>query len=449
MSLVLRLRNLLFLTENLDPPIQSLLLKYLLIDSFRLVAFNISSMFIILYLLDTLESTQVGILFAVNYLVLTLIDYPTGVLGDVIGYKKVMMVAYFFHIISFVLLLFSNTFLPLLFYSACAAVASSQESGALESWFDNNYRMLIKDTDPKRQIYKSFQARRTILKHLLFGFSFVLGGIIAQYLSRKFLFGVSLFFIIMVFILIVGVIRDYTDFRKSEFTLKVYFNQFLSGIRFLFSQKGILLFFVGSTIIWAANNSIWVNFLLFRIYEGYSGGQDHTTAFFRALIFASGVFWQIFIVKYINKIERIRLWIFITTTLSKPVFFYLIFLYYLWFPPTELDFMLLLGLFIVFQLPGMWEPLEFILRNRLNLDLVPDDTRNAIYSLLPTITTLIGIPAALIGGYYLKILGFVQTILLTSFFSGFGVVLTGIGLIWLLKIEKEGINKSETTVSNE
>ena len=78
---------------------------------------------------------------------------------------------------------------------------------------------------------------------------------------------------------------------------------------------------------------------------------------------------------------------------------------------TELT--LAFGLFLVFQLPGMWEPLEYILRNRLNLDLVPDNIRNAIYSLLPTLTTLIGIPGALLGGYCINEFGFLTTILLT------------------------------------
>ncbi|MFX1284456.1 MAG: hypothetical protein ACFFB5_12425 [Promethearchaeota archaeon] len=431
------IRNKLLATENLDPKAQSLLLQYVLVDSIRLVAFNISSMFIILFLLDTLESTEVGILFAVSYLILTLIDYPTGVLGDLIGYKKVMMLAYFFHIISFILLIFSETFVPLLFYSACSAIASSQESGALESWFDNNYRMFTQATDPERQIYKAFQARISILIYALSGLSFIAGGMIAQYLSRKFLFGVSLFLIILVFILIIGVIKDYNSFDQSDFTMRVYFSQFLGGFRFLFSQKGILLFFVGTTIIWAANNSIWVNFLLFPIYEGYSGGQDHTTAMFRAIIFASGVLWQLFIVKYINKLTRIKLWIFITTAFSNVIFFFAIFLYYSWFPPITFDLMLLLGLFIVFQLPGMWEPLEFILRNRLNLDLVPDNIRNAVYSLLPTLTTLIGIPGALIGGYYLKYIGFAETVLFTSLFSGLGVLLTGVGLLWLPEIREQ------------
>lgn len=85
----------------------------------------------------------------------------------------------------------------------------------------------------------------------------------------------------------------------------------------------------------------------------------------------------------------------------------------------------------------MWEPLELILRNRLNLDLIPDATRNAVYSPLPTITTLIGIPGALIGGYYFTNFGFVQTILFTCLLSGLGLVIAGIGLGWLSKISKK------------
>jgi hypothetical protein len=301
--------------------------------------------------------------------------------------------------------------------------------------------MLSKDIDPDRQIYKSFQARRSILFHALFGISFVIGGMIAQFLSRRILFGVSLILIVLVFILIIGIIRDYNRISESDFTAKIYFDQFLGGLRFLFSQKGILLFFIGSTIIWAANNSVWVNFLLFRIYESYSGGQDHTTAMLRAIMFASGVFWQLFIIKFIDRLKRIRLWIFITAALSNAVFFFLTYLYYLWFPPTELDFYLLVGLFLVFQIPGMWEPLEFILRNRLNLDLVPDVTRNAVYSLLPTMTNLIGIPGALIGGYFLNNFGFAQTILFTCLFSGLGLIVAGLGLGWLPRISyKEEID---------
>ncbi|MHA1966474.1 MAG: MFS transporter [Candidatus Hodarchaeales archaeon] len=419
--------------RDLDNRTKSLLNRYLVVDFTRLVAFNISGMFIILYLLDTLKSTQVGILFALSYLILSLIDYPTGVLGDIIGYRKVMLIAYFFHICSFILLLFSDSFIPLLMYSAFAAVASSQESGALESWFDNSYRTLTGDLDPDRQIYNSFQARRSLVSHVLYGVSFIIGGMIAQYISRKTLFGVTLVIILIVFFLAMVLVKDeFTE--KTDFSVAKYFQQFFGGFKFLLSHKGIFFFFVGSTVIWAANNSIWVNFLLFPTYENYSGGQDNFTAFLRAIIFASGVFWQLFIVRYISKIKKVKQWVFITTAISNPIFFFMFFAYYTLFPPTVLDLSLVFGLFLVFQLPSMWESLEYILRSRLNLDLVPDNIRNAIYSLLPTLTTLIGIPGALLGGYILNEFGFLSTILLTVIITSIGVFITGIGIAWLPKI---------------
>ncbi|MFW9905758.1 MAG: MFS transporter [Candidatus Thorarchaeota archaeon] len=424
---------------RLDSKTKSLLIRYVLTDFTRLITFNISGMFVVLYILETLEPTQAGMLFALNYLILALVDYPTGVLGDIIGYRKVMLIAYFFYVLSFIFLLVSNSFLTLLLYSGLVAIGASQESGALESWFDNNYNYLAENKDPKRQLYKSFQAKKSLVGHLLYGISVITGGIIASYFSRKHLFAVTLFLTVIVFILITIIIKD-SYLSKSNFTPSLYFQQFQTGFKFLLSQKGIFMFFIGTTIIWAANNSIWVNFLLFPIYGSYSGGQDDLTAMLRALIFVSGVFWQIFIVKYISKIQRIKLWIFITTALSNPVFFLLVYFYYLQFPPTGLDLSLVLGLFIVFQLPGIWEPLEFILRNRLNLDLVPNEIRNGIYSLLPTITTIIGIPGALVGGYILKTSPFSSAILVTALFSSIGVILTGMGLSKLPKIKGNDYN---------
>ncbi|MFX1506972.1 MAG: MFS transporter [Promethearchaeota archaeon] len=427
-----------------DPKTRSLLIRYVLTDFTRLIAFNISGMFVVLYVLETVEPTQAGILFALNYLILALIDYPTGVLGDIIGYRKVMLVAYFFYVLSFIFLLVSNSFLTLLIYSGLVAIGASQESGALESWFDNSYNHYAGNKDPERQLYKSFQAKKSLVGHLLYGISIVAGGIIAHYFSRKHLFAVTLFLIVIIFILITVIVKD-SYLSKSDFTTSLYFQQFQSGFKFLLSQKGIFLFFIGTTIIWAANNSIWVNFLLFPIYGSYSGGQDDITAMLRALMFTSGVFWQIFIVKYISKIQRIKLWIFITTAFSNSVFFLFVYFYYLRFPPTGLDLSLVLGLFIIFQLPGIWEPLEFILRNRLNLDLVPDEIRNSIYSLLPTITTIIGIPGALIGGYILKTSPFSSAILVTAIFSGIGVILTGMGLSKLPEIRGNNFNAKNNT----
>ncbi|MFX1255840.1 MAG: hypothetical protein ACFFCZ_29815 [Promethearchaeota archaeon] len=406
---------------------KSLMRRYLILELARYSAFSISGMFIILYLLDTLPLLEVGIVFAVSYFITTFVDYPTGALGDAIGHKQVLILAYIFHLISFALLIVSDTFIPLLLYSALSAFAASQESGALEAWFDNSYRLANEQIDPDREIYKAFQARKAILFHIILGSSFIIGGIIAFEFSRKILFGVSFIGVFMVFFLIIVLMTNIRD-SESKMTFKTYFHRFSSGIRFFVSDKGIFLYFIGSTITWAANNSIWVNYLLFPTYANYTGGSDNLTALIRAVIFASGVLWQLIAIRFISKIKRVNLWIFITTTLSNPVFFFLVYLYYWIAPPTTVDLALIFGLFLVFQLPGMWESLEFTLRNQLNLDLVPDKLRNSIYSLLPTITTLIGIPGTIFGSWFISLYSFTAGILLTAIISLIGVLIVGIGL---------------------
>ncbi|MFX0087900.1 MAG: hypothetical protein ACFFAU_19770 [Candidatus Hodarchaeota archaeon] len=418
------------ISPKLDTKTRAFLIRYLIIDSTRLIAFSISGMFIILYLLDTLTPTEVGLLFAVNYLILTLVDYPTGVLGDVIGHKKVMLIAYFLHFVSILFLISSKELTPLLLYSTISALATSQESGALEAWFDNNYRIMTELTDPDRKIYKSFQAKKSILEYTLSGLSFVIGGIIAEHFSRQFLFSGSLLLVGVVFFLLIFFMGE-NLLNQSENTFKGYLRQFTKGIHFLVSKKGVLFFFIGSTVIWAANNSLWVNFLLFRIYGGYSGNQDDTTAFLRTILFGTGVFWQLVILRYLPKIRNLKFWIPFTNALSNTIFFFAIYIYYLVFPPMGVDIFLILGLIVIFQLPSIWEPLEFVLRNRLNLDLVPDDIRNSVYSLLPSIMNFLGIFMALIGGTYIKSFGFASTILLTSIISGIGLILSIFGINWI------------------
>ncbi|MFX0064463.1 MAG: hypothetical protein ACFFC7_20010 [Candidatus Hermodarchaeota archaeon] len=406
---------------------KSLMRRYLVLELTRHTAFGISGMFIILYLLDTLPLFEVGIVFAVSYFITTFVDYPTGALGDAIGHKRVLIIAYIFHLISLALLIVSNTFIPLLLYSALSAFAFSQESGALEAWFDNSYRLTSEQIDPDREVYKAFQARKAILFYIFSGSSFIIGGMIAYEWSRKVLFGVSFIGVLVVFLLIIILMTTIRDL-ESKLTFRSYLHQFSSGIWFFISDKGVFLYFIGSTITWAANNSIWVNYLLFPTYANYTGGSDNLTALLRAIIFASGVLWQLIAIRFISKIKRINLWIFITAALSNPIFFFLVYLYYWIAPPTTVDLALIFGLFLVFQLPGMWESLEFTLRNRLNLDLVPDKLRNSIYSLLPTITTLIGIPGTIIGSWFISIYGFTSGILLATIISLIGVLIVGIGL---------------------
>jgi len=71
------------------------------------------------------------------------------------------------------------------------------------------------------------------------------------------------------------------------------------------------------------------------------------------------------------------------------------------------------------------------------LDLIPDDSRNSFYSLLPTLSNLIGTFGAIAGGFFLSTYGFAETILLTATISGVGAIFAGFGLFKLPQIQSQ------------
>ncbi|MFX1508041.1 MAG: hypothetical protein ACFFDC_18305, partial [Promethearchaeota archaeon] len=67
-----------------------------------------------------------------------------------------------------------------------------------------------------------------------------------------------------------------------------------------------------------------------------------------------------------------------------------------------------------------------ILRMRLLVDFVPSDYRNSIYSLIPTITALFGIPLLPIAGQIIDSFGLIagMAVILTVFSTGFMFIAT-------------------------
>ena len=237
--------------------------KFLVIQLTIAFSIGISHLFIILFILDSLTPLEIGFLFAVNFGISAIIDYPTGALGDLIGHKFVLILAYIFHSISIIILLVANSFLIFLIYISLSAFASSQESGALESWFDNQYRSQIEHRDPDRLIYKTFKARNLLLITIISGLSFIMGGLLAA-ISRIFLFQVYLILTIINLLLIILLLNTPSR-QETKINFVSYWNQLKDGVHFVTSKNSILFYYVGSAIIFSANNSLWATFFLFPI----------------------------------------------------------------------------------------------------------------------------------------------------------------------------------------
>ncbi|MFW9853555.1 MAG: hypothetical protein ACFFFG_00745 [Candidatus Thorarchaeota archaeon] len=433
--------NQFLMVQSLPESLQSDVRSFFLVSNFRIFIESLTSIVLILYLLDSLPPEQVGFIWAVNFAVNTLLDYPTGVLGDLIGHKKVLCLAYAFKIVGVGTLIPARTFGDFLLFMIIMGFASSQESGALQSWFDNSYRVKSKTLDEDRNIYTNFTTKNGFVANIAYIVGFIGGGTLATYVSRQALFTFRLILEVTILIIVIIRIREFTVSNDTPLSIRNYLVQTYSGICFLFHRKSVFFYFIGSSFIFAVNGTVWHPLMLFRVYETYSG-SDAGAGVLRSLIFASGLFWQYLLINRMFHFgRRSYWWVFVSSVMSNAVFFGLVMLYFIFLPPMGFSLILVVGLFAIYQIPSFLESLEFILRNRINLDLVPDELRNSVYSLIPTIVTGLGFPFVLVGGYVIGTFGFVSGFYVLIIISLSGSLLLGLGLFFRGK-ESPSVTKS-------
>ncbi len=430
--------------KELPVGLQTISLSYFFLNSFTLVSYGIPATFIILFLLEAISWEQLGILLAVQMAVQLLFDYPTGALGDAIGHRWVLSGAYIGYVIANIFLVIADSFSVLLVYAIIAALAGSQESGTLIAWYDNQYRNIGTSIDPDRKIYGDFMGRLQALNFALFGMSILAGGIIATIWDRRALFIIQIFLFLLVILLIQLRMHSTQSEALQEQKLS-YKMVFRDGLRFVFTDKGIFLFFLGWAIIGACNYSIWGSMLLFPIYEAY-GRKDSYIGTIRATMYGTGVISNIIWAKISTQINRTKRWIFICIGSANTIFFTAAAIY-LYLVPPEHNMIIwkVIGLVIVFTLFVTWEGLGFILINRLRVDLIPDRVRNAVYSLDPTIVLFLSIPFIIIGGIVIEDTGMEIGALLTAGLSAIGMGILGLGLIWLPQSNKRKRNSESLT----
>ncbi|MFQ5977828.1 MAG: MFS transporter [Candidatus Heimdallarchaeota archaeon] len=421
---------------DMAPESQSIATRFMWIQLSRIGTGSLTATFWVLFLLDELSFQEVGLLISIMMLVRMAFDYPTGALGDWIGHKYVFLTAYILYCLALLILLFASSFEEFVLYGVIAGIAGSQESGSLESWLDNNYRQTTVKTkfDEDRKIYGAFMGKMQIFYAIINASMFVVSGFIAAAFLRRSLFFVQFWLLLGVLVLSSFLMTNLKGDAQQK-SLSSYGDQLIGGLRFASSSWGLIFFFLGSCIIWAVINC-WGSLMLFPYYESYAGSDEYV-GILRSAIYLGAVGWQILAVKISKKIKTPHKGIF-WCALASPGFFALAFLYYTWFPPGGDGLVLTkyLGLIIAFQLYGFWPALEGILRGRLMVDLIPDNYRNSVYSLIPTITVLLNIPLMILAGYILSTNGFTAGFYFVISGTLFGVLILGLGLYWLQKPQK-------------
>ena len=385
-------------TREFDKDSRRLFKNYFLLTILMTSVRLIADAFFILYILDRIGYSKTSLLLAIRFLTQAVIDYPTGALGDWIGHKRVIFIAYISHSFTFVLLgslLFfspSNIVIYLIFISILQSFSLAQESGALQSWFDNGYNEIAKANDPEKEIYSGVFGKTQILGSVIGIFTIMIGGLIAEIWSREILFLFQA--CVTLFIAFIGY-RAMTGFAEKEkpiLTLTNYQKMLTNGIKVAIKSRKI--FFLSITyILITIFITTWGALFLFPIYFGYSG-SDQQMASLRTVIFALGLPISILGVMLAKKLKPekwIPILLFFFSTVWIALYSYIFTKYPLPLTEAEASFNLSAIVFVVIAaLYLRFLAVIFLtLYQKLMVELIPDEHRNSYYSLIPTIGVLL------------------------------------------------------------
>ena len=197
------------------------------LSSLFVFSYAISTTFYLIFVAEALGGgpgryveglTLVGILVVIRMAVHTLLDYPTGALGDYIGQRYLMASAFLTYALSFYMVSLVTTSTPFFFLIIIYALmgfAASQESGALDAWFDNNYRVIAPEDETRIQ-YGILQGKVAMLIYFFSAFVMIPGSLLAVLLSRAWVFQFQSSLFIFLAILSMRYVLDYPETKKAR-----------------------------------------------------------------------------------------------------------------------------------------------------------------------------------------------------------------------------------------
>ncbi|MFW9847596.1 MAG: MFS transporter [Candidatus Thorarchaeota archaeon] len=413
--------------------------------------------------------TLLSALLVVQLIVQTALDYPTGSLGDHIGQRWVISSAYICYGISFFLTSIitpESPFIIFILIFALYAIGGSQESGAWAAWFDNNFRVAMPGDEDRKQ-YGVFQGRLGMLVTISSIIAIVPGSILAAFFGRPWVFQIVAVVCFFIAILVVYLVQDFEEVKESREarpSFKAYVGILKSGVTFLASQDLVKWLIIGDMLL-LSTMIVWSNFIIFPLFFAYLL-TDVAVASFRTILRIPGVFTEERSGIWSQRFEP-RKWIPRFRLIQTCGFlFYLLFagLVFL-FPPLtggtivqfyfpNTDIILLAApleslipvaiMLVIFVISGLLYAFASILTQRVILDQIPNEIRNSIYSLIPTVAMLFAIPQILIVGPTIQSVGFIPALLFIALVSLVGTYMIHKALSYPTPILDEKPHDSES-----
>ncbi|MFW9780371.1 MAG: MFS transporter [Candidatus Heimdallarchaeota archaeon] len=419
-------------TAELPAEAQSIFRTFLIVRFIISLTFGLASTFFILYTIDAIGFAAAAVATSFMLLIRLLFDYPCGSLGDWIGQRWVLTLAYLSFGVAIFLTVTADTIPEFMLVALFNGFGGAQSSGAIETWIDNNYKKGAgADVDPDRKIYGFGMQRVNSLNMLANGTSFLTGGTLATVVSRPFVFQLQSVLVGLLIICVLILVKDLPEesseeSSEAEKTL-TYFTYLKGGIAFLFSSKTAFFFLMGSAI-YSVHVMVWARLILFPLYFGYTG-NDAGASLLRTLIYFFGIFIGFYITaKLSTRFSERKLPLFMY---GHTIAFFSIWLLVLHIVPGNNEFNIIgfvLTIVIMNTMIGINFDLGNILRQRVTLDLIPSEYRNSVYSLIPSLISIVGIPLLPIAGRLVEDNGLSAGILMIAMIAFAGTSLIVLAL---------------------
>lgn len=406
-------------------------------------SFQISTTFWMIHMAETLGGgdyyaglTLVGILVVIQMAVQTVLDYPTGALGDWIGQRYVIASALLCYAVAFYLSSQVIEGTPFIVYVAIYGLfglGSSQESGAFSAWFDNNYKVAMPH-DKDRKQYGVFQGRLGMVWQISSTLVLIPGSWLAWLYSRQFVFGFQAIFAVLLAIAVMKLVKDLPGVKEEKEekpSISEYGGILKDGFKFLVSNRFVTLLIFGQVVMFSTG-PVWWNLILFPLYFSFLVTMVAVSAF-RTLVFLpqaianerSGV---------LAKRFEPKKWIprFMFLQFCSVIFYLMLAAIVHFFPgippetdPETLEFLSIMIpftnlplievpaitvipvilMFLTFVSLNLFGGIAGILTQRVMLDVVPNRIRNSMYSLQPTLVMLVSMPLIAFFGWFIPFSG--------------------------------------------
>lgn len=442
--------------RDAKPEVVRLATIFTSLSLFIQVAFAISTTFYLIFVAEALGNndfivgmTYVGILVIIQMAIHTIFDYPTGVIADWLGQRYILATAFMTYAIAFYLVSTVTTaspFILLVVIYAMMGFASSQQSGAMESWFDNNWRVSVPEDDERKE-YGVFVGKTGMLFWLTNTLVLIPGGILAAVFSRAWVFQVQAIMCVVIAILALRLVRNLPntdELDQKRPTMDEYFSLLREGVQYLFSGKFVTYLLMGS-MLFNSCITVWVSLILFPMYYSYML-TDVAVASFRTIVKIPSVFYsersgvwakRFALKKWVSRFRFIQtcgalffwtfaiiMFVFPVPPPGSPMIEYII-------PGTDIlllsvpsdSLVPVMLMIVVFFVLGIFLELANVLTSRVFVDAIPNRVRNGVYSLFATIVTLLSIPQIAFFGWLISVAPISLTLILTGVISTIGVVL--------------------------